>query len=168
MSYFGYNIDTLKVKNTPDFVRFFLLLCRARNPYDSFRWTSKLKGPWQFIAVGPSRGLQLASGRILVPGYKSAMRGLSEVPGALPVSQLYNNFAKGFVLISDDGGETWKQGKEWPIGQGANEHQLVQLDDGTVLSNSRSLSTGSPQFRLQAVSFTEGETFTRSEFTTIP
>ena len=90
------------------------------------------------------------------------------MPGALPVSQLYNNFAKGFVLISDDDGETWRQGGEWPVGQGANEHQLVQLDDGTVLSNSRSLSTGSPQFRLQTVSFTEGDNFSVSEFTSIP
>lgn len=45
---------------------------------------------------------------------------------------------------------------------------MVELDDGTVLVNSRSLSTGSPQFRVQAISFTEGETFSVSEFTEIP
>ncbi len=131
-------------------------LCRLKNPYDSSAWTSKLKAPWQFIAVGPSQSLQLKSGRILVPGYLSPIRGLSQVPGTIPVSQLYNNFNIGFVLISDDFGDTWRVGKNWPIGQGANEHQMVQLDDGTVLSNSRSLSTGSPQFRLQATSFTDG------------
>ena len=45
---------------------------------------------------------------------------------------------------------------------------MVQLDDGTILSNSRSLSTGSPQFRLQATSFTDGESFNPSYYTTIP
>jgi hypothetical protein len=75
-----------------------------KNPFDNPVWTSKLKGPWEFIAVGPSQSLQLKSGRILVPGYHSPIRGLSQVPGALPISQLYNNFAKGFVLISDDDG----------------------------------------------------------------
>jgi len=111
MSYFGFKVDQLKVKNTPDFIRFFFFLCRANNPYDNLLWTRKLSGPWQFIGVGPSRGIHLKSGRILIPGYKSPMRGLSEIPGALPISQLYNNFAKGFVLISDDDGETWRQGR---------------------------------------------------------
>lgn len=127
-----------------------------KNPFDNPLWTAKLKGPWQFIGVEPSQSLQLRSGRVLVPGYHSPIRGLSEVPGTIPVSQLYNNFAKGFVLISDDEGDSWRVGKEWSAGQGTNEHQMVQLDDGTVLSNSRSLSTGSPQFRVQSLSFTEG------------
>jgi hypothetical protein len=111
MSYFGYKIDQLKVKNLPDFIRFFELICRMRNPYDNPGWTAKLKGPWQFIGVGPSRGLQLKSGRVLIPGYVSPIRGLSGVPGTIPISQLYNNFNKGFVLISDDDGESWKLGK---------------------------------------------------------
>jgi hypothetical protein len=92
----------------------------------------------------------------LIPGYHSPIRGLSGVKGALPISQLYNNFAKGFVLISDDGGDSWRLGKEWPIGEGTNEHQLIELDDGTIISNSRSLSTGSPQYRVQSMSFTNG------------
>jgi hypothetical protein len=45
---------------------------------------------------------------------------------------------------------------------------MVQLDDGTVISNARALSMGTPQFRVQAKSFTDGETFTASEFTEIP
>jgi hypothetical protein len=102
MSYFGYNIDQLKLKNLPDFIRYFELLCSMKNPYNNPFWLAKLKGPWQFIGVGPSRSLQLKSGRILVPGEYTPIRGLSEVPGTIPISQLYNNFAKGFVLISDD------------------------------------------------------------------
>lgn len=42
------------------------------------------------------------------------------MPGTIPISQLYNNFNIGFVLISDDDGDTWRLGKQWPIGQGTN------------------------------------------------
>ena len=90
------------------------------NPYKNPNWIAKIKGPWQFIGVGPSQSLQLKNGRILVPGYLSPIRGLSQVPGALPLSQLYNNLGIGFVLISDDDGDTWRLGKNWPIGQGGN------------------------------------------------
>lgn len=37
-----------------------------------------------------------------------------------------------------------------PPCRGSDEHQLVELSDGTVLANSRALSTGSPQQRVQA------------------
>lgn len=77
MSYFGFKIDQLKLRNLPDFIRYFLFLCRMNNPYEIPKWRAKLKGPWQFIAVGPSRSLQLKSGRILSPGYLSPIRGLS-------------------------------------------------------------------------------------------
>ncbi len=80
------------------------MVCKLKNPFQNPSWTHKLKGPWQFIGIGPSQSLQLKNGRILVPGYHSPIRGLSGVPNTLPISQLYNNFAKGFVLISDDDG----------------------------------------------------------------
>ena len=139
-----------------------------KNPYHNPKWSSKLKKPWEFIGVGPSRGLQLKNGRVLIPGHQSPIRGLSQVPGTIPISQLYNNFATGYVLISDDDGDSWRKGKPWPVGEGGNEHQLVELDDGTVLCNSRGMSIGSPQFRLQALSVTSGDTFLASSFTKIP
>ena len=77
MSYFGFDIDQLKLKNLGDFVRFFEILCKTKNPFDNPLLTNKLKAPWQFIGVGPSQSLQLRSGRILVPGYHSPIRGLS-------------------------------------------------------------------------------------------
>merc|ERR1711920_1000053 len=75
---------------------------------------------------------------------------------------------KGHVLISDDYGDTWRLGSDWPIGQGADENQLVLLSNGSVLSNLRSLSTGSPQWRLQARSDDDGETFTSTNMVPIP
>jgi|LakMenEpi03Aug12_release.lakeMendotaPanAssembly.Ray.scaffolds.fasta_scaffold114767_1 hypothetical protein len=111
MSYFGLNIDQLKLRNLPDIIRFIKMVCVMKNPFHISDWTNKLKAPWQFIGVGPSQGIELKNGRILIPGYHSPIRGLSGVKGALPVSQLYNNFAKGFVLISDDWGDSWRLGK---------------------------------------------------------
>jgi hypothetical protein len=50
---------------------------------------------------------------VQVPGYHSFIRGLVENSTAggglsLPVSQLYNNFALGHVLVSDDAGDTFQ------------------------------------------------------------
>ena len=45
---------------------------------------------------------------------------------------------------------------------GANEDQLVELRNGSLLLSSRSLATGSPQQRVQARSDDGGETFTPS------
>jgi len=137
------------------------------------KWQKQLSGPWQFIGLGPPGSLQLASGRVLVPGYHSYIRGLNGGSGqgagvALPVSQLYNNFALGHILVSDDGGDTWRLGSATGFGNGtghgANEAQLVQLRDGSVLVNSRSLSTGSTQLRVQAISQDGGQSFGPTEF----
>ena len=49
---------------------------------------------------------------------------------------------------------------------GANEDQLVELLNGSLLLNSRSLATGSPQQRVQALSTDGGVTFTPSR--TVP
>eukprot|EP00429_Kryptoperidinium_foliaceum_P094252 CAMPEP_0176195346 /NCGR_PEP_ID=MMETSP0121_2-20121125/6466_1 /TAXON_ID=160619 /ORGANISM="Kryptoperidinium foliaceum, Strain CCMP 1326" /LENGTH=199 /DNA_ID=CAMNT_0017534115 /DNA_START=117 /DNA_END=716 /DNA_ORIENTATION=- len=71
-------------------------------------------------------------------------------------------------MITDDGGDTWRLSDRWGVGEGSDEHQLVELSDGTVLANSRALSTGSPQQRVQARSYDQGETFSASELTEIP
>ena len=72
------------------------------------KWRKYLPGPWQFVGLGPPGALQLLegtphAGRIVVPGYHSYIRGLAGGGGtgagvALPVSQLYNNFALGHVV----------------------------------------------------------------------
>lgn len=88
-----------------------------------------------------------------------------------PPRQLYNNFALGHIMYSDDGGDSWALASRSGFGGGvqgaslgANEDQLVQLSNGSVLVNSRSLSTGSPQRRVQALSRDGGLTFTPTRF----
>ena len=138
------------------------------DPYK--KWKKKLVGPWQFIGLGPPGSIQLkTTGRLLVPGYHSYIRGLSGGGGqgagvALPISQLYNNLAYGHIMISDDGGDTWRLGGLMNEGNGANEDQLVELRDGSVLLNSRSFATGSRQVRVQARSTDGGESFSPTTF----
>jgi len=177
MSYFGFDIDKLDIHNIPAIVKFVYELGWAReDPYRSDRWASKLKGPWQFVGLGPPGSVQLATGpfknRIVVPAYHSYMRGLdggNGSPGQLPISQLYNNFALGHVMLSDDGGDTWRlgwtsEGANSGFGEGADEGQIAQLANGSLLLNARSLATGSPQYRVQARSDDGGASFTESRF----
>eukprot|EP00928_Gymnodinium_smaydae_P039255 TRINITY_DN26849_c0_g1_i1.p1 TRINITY_DN26849_c0_g1~~TRINITY_DN26849_c0_g1_i1.p1 ORF type:complete len:607 (+),score=67.53 TRINITY_DN26849_c0_g1_i1:40-1860(+) len=163
-SYFGFKIDRVRLSNIKDISKWLGELCAAGSPYHNPQWSSKLNGSWQFLGLGPPGSLQLQSGRVLVPGYHAYIRGLDAGHGTLPVSQLYNNFAVGHTLISDDDGDTWRLGKAWPTGEGFDENQYVELADGSVLANGRSLSTGSRQMRLQAISQDGGETFQPSKF----
>jgi len=131
------------------------------DPYHD--WADKLAGPWQFVGLGPPGSLLHSSGRIVVPGYHSFIRGgTGGGRGAgigLPVAQLYNNLALAHFLLSDDGGVSWRLvDPAFP----ANEMQLAELRNGSVLANSRSLSTGSRQARLMARSDDAGETWTPS------
>ena len=66
----------------------------------------------QHCATGPGSGLQLTSGRLIVPSNLDAPRS----------------------LYSDDDGATWKLGKGMDAGE---EPQFVELSDGTVCANLR-------------------------------
>jgi len=112
MSYFG-------ISTPVSFIDWIIQLgwSKGIDPYR--RWRKQLSGPWQFIGLGPGGSVQLQQGpyrgRLVVPAYHSYIRGLDGGGGhgggvSLPISQLYNNFALGHVLISDDDGDTWRLG----------------------------------------------------------
>ena len=166
LSYFG-------IGSTDSYLNWLEHIVKAdTDPYKEF--ASVLKGTWQFVGLGPpgSIALRATNSRILVPAYHSYIRGLAGgTAGAgigLPISQLYNNLAFGHILISDDGGDTYRlasaNGLGGGVGRGANEMQLVELRNGSVLANSRSFSTGTPQLRVQAISNDGGETFSPTYF----
>mmetsp|Transcript_19068 Transcript_19068/g.44558 ORF Transcript_19068/g.44558 Transcript_19068/m.44558 type:complete len:535 (-) Transcript_19068:59-1663(-) len=98
---------------------------------------------WQWIGTGPPASLRLSTGRILVPSYHSRFRG-----------NLINNLVHGHIVISDDDGETWYLGAT-DFGAGdkySNECQAVELKNGSVLLNARSLSVLVRQNRIQCIS----------------
>lgn len=99
---------------------------------------------WKWVGVGPPGGLQLTSGRLLVPGYHSTLfKGDGWV-------------TYGHTVYSDDGGETWEIGSaEFGVPYLSNECQAVQLSNSSVLINARTLTNR----RIQVLSHDGGLTF---------
>ena len=99
------------------------------NAFEQFR----KKYDWKVIATGPTHGIQLRSGRLVVPVWLSTSTGKSA-----------HHPSDNAVMFSDDHGKTWKAGEF--VGRNSaelvdpSEAVLVELSDGRVLFNSRSES----------------------------
>ena len=90
--------------------------------------TAMVKKPeWSAGSTGVGRGIQLRSGRLMVPRYHAAYHAGSTTPDS----------SVSYVSYSDDHGKTWRIGGEaqWP--GGTNECQLAELADGSLLFNLR-------------------------------
>lgn len=83
--------------------------------------TPSVKDPsWTWCATGPGNGIQLTSGRLLIPCDYSERGSIRE---------------HSYVIYSDDHGKTWKRGGELPEGTG--EASAAELADGSILMNAR-------------------------------
>ena len=114
-----------------------LLFCRnnerifvTRSEDDGASWsppeeiTEDVKRPWwNWYATGPTHGIQLRDGRLLIP----CDHGDPEAPG--------HDF-RSHVVLSDDGGETWRLGGV--LDEKTNECVAVECLDGRVYLNMRS------------------------------
>jgi sialidase-1 len=100
------------------------------------------KANWTWYATGPGIGIQLKSGRLVVP-CDNMNAGSKE---------MYSH-----VILSDDGGKTWRIGGV--VGPRCNESQIVELQDGLLMLNMRSYRGNN--YRLVAFSKDGGETFTK-------
>src|SRR5207248_437088 len=119
----------------------------SRSTDDGASWskpveiTRDVKRPdWTRYATGPGVGIQLKTGRLIVP--------CDHQVAGTKVRQAH-------VIVSDDGGKTWKRGGV--VGPQCNESQAVELTDGRLMLNIRSYR-GSHR-RLVALSGDGGETF---------
>jgi sialidase-1 len=101
---------------------------------------------WTTHATGPCHGVQLASGRLLIPSNHR--------------DRVYNDRRRdpkySHVIYSDDHGSTWHIGAS--AQEDTNESVAVQLADGTVYLNCRNYRGA--KRRAVARSQDEGETFT--------
>ncbi|XP_068601349.1 sialidase-4 [Brachionichthys hirsutus] len=107
---------------------------------------------WATFALGPGHGLQLKSGRLLIPAYAYRIA-CKECFG-----QLCQTTPRAFCFYSDTHGQTWRFGE--PVrGPESVECQMVSVDeeDGTnvLYCNARS-PLG---YRVQALSLDEGSVF---------
>jgi len=88
--------------------------------------TSGVKDPsWTWYATGPGHGIQLQSGRLLIPC--DHMIGVYFDRKKDP----YHSH----VIYSDDHGQTWQMGGS--VQNGTNECEVAELEDGTVYINCR-------------------------------
>jgi len=87
--------------------------------------TDSAKDPaWHWVGTGPGHGIQLASGRLVIPCWADATERLGE-------------FQFSYVFYSDDSGVTWRRGGALDH-NASDECEVVQLDDGRVYMNMRS------------------------------
>jgi sialidase-1 len=121
----------------------------ARSTDDGATWsrpveiTRAVKKPhWTWYATGPGVGIQLASGRLLIPCDSKSENGAVR---------------ESHVIYSDDGGKTWSIGGV--VGPDCNECQAVELSDGSVMLNMRTYRANNR--RLVAVSKDGGKTFSK-------
>lgn len=82
--------------------------------------TAAVKAPeWSWYATGPVNGIQLRSGRLVIPCDHNLGR------------QRFSH-----VVYSDDGGKTWRRGGA--AGPHCNESTVAELPDGSLMLNMRS------------------------------
>jgi Neuraminidase (sialidase) len=110
--------------------------------------------PWRVIATGPCHGLQLRSGRLVVPVWLAKAEG-----GA-------HGKAVVATLFSDDRGTTWQRGDiavpNTAVTPGVSEATVAQLGDGRVMLLARNHA---PSHRKVVVFSRDGATgWTRPEF----
>ena len=105
--------------------------------------TKSVKKPaWSWYATGPGVGIQLKTGRLLVPCDSKSDGG---------------KVRESHVIVSDDAGKTWKLGGV--VGPLCNECQAVELADGRVMLNMRTYRGNNR--RLVSFSDDGGDTFSK-------
>lgn len=90
---------------------------------------------WRCLATGPGHGIQLANGRLVVPVWLAYGKVGQHSPSVMA------------TVFSDDHGKTWQRGDialpNTPETINPNETAAVQLADGRVMLNARSVSKAS-------------------------
>jgi|GEM_PF-557695 len=95
----------------------------------------KLPG-WTWYATGPSHGIQLKDGTLVIPA-----------------DHIVDRKMQGHVIYSKDGGKTWQLGGTIPTGE---EGTIVELDNGDLYINIRPVKPG---YRVTATSNDKGLTW---------
>jgi sialidase-1 len=117
--------------------------------------------PWRVVATGPGHGIQLGSGRLVVPVWMSDGSGTEFGAG-----KLGHRPSEVAVIYSDDHGATWRAGDFVAHTDdrviNPSETVPVELNDGRVLLNIRSESPENR--RLVAMSEDGAHNWTTPEF----
>ncbi len=99
---------------------------------------------WTWYGTGPGTGIQLKSGRLLIPAYHAHEK---------------DGVYRSHMVFSDDGGKTWKRGDA--VGRQIGECHAVEKQDGSLVLNAR--TNEGKERRAGAVSKDGGETWSEAE-----
>jgi sialidase-1 len=109
---------------------------------------SAMDRTWHWVGTGPGHGIQLKSGRLILPCWADATPKLGETQFS-------------YVLYSDDHGTKWQRSQ--PLNHDASDEcEVVQLSDGRLYLNARSRQDR--KRRAYAYSEDEGQTWSRIRF----
>jgi len=115
--------------------------------------TRHVKRPkWTWYATGPGHGIQLASGRLLIP--------CDHRDPTLPPPRGRQDITRSHVVYSDDHGATWKLGGI--LARRTNECEAVEMADASIYLNMR--NNFGKNRRACAWSKDGGETWSDVEF----
>lgn len=111
----------------------------TRSDDDGEMWTEPVeithdvKDPaWTYLGTGPGHGIQLQSGRLLIPTWSD------ESPGpATWRPAVWGKVQSSVAFYSDDHGATWQRGKKMTT-DASDECEAVELTDGSVYMTMRS------------------------------
>ncbi|KAG7271661.1 hypothetical protein CRUP_022278 [Coryphaenoides rupestris] len=139
-------------------------LCFVTSPDFGVTWgaakdltESVVSETWATFAVGPGHGVQLSSGRLVVPAYAYYKNVCECFCFRMPFSVLCSVESRALSIYSDDDGSTWQAGQLLNVASG--ECQMVEVVGGgrsRLYCNARRRSSGC---RLEALSEDEGEHF---------
>jgi sialidase-1 len=104
---------------------------------------------WEWIGTGPGHGIQLTTGRLVIPCW--AGKGAS----------FCGDVQASLVIYSDDGGTTWQRGATLDHDV-SDECQVVERLDGSLYMNMRSRQD--KRQRAYALSSNGGRTWSRVQF----
>ena len=97
--------------------------------------TSQVKASsWTYLGTGPGHGIQLQSGRLLVPSW------VDESPGPATWRQpppTWGQVQSSIAFYSDDGGHTWQVGAKLTH-DASDECEAVEIADGSLYMTLRS------------------------------
>ena len=97
--------------------------------------SESVKDPaWKYLGTGPGHGIQLTSGRLLIPSWGDTS------PGPATWKPDKPNWGKvqfSYTLFSDDHGATWQRG-ETLTNDMSDECEAIETVDGSIYMNMRS------------------------------
>ncbi len=112
--------------------------------------TDHVKKPeWGWYATGPGHGIQLSTGRLVIPSDCRDSKGSGD----------WNKKGHSLIFYSDDHGKAWKLGGVTDAGM--NECEVVELADGSLLLSMRQYL--GPKQRAFSVSADGGLTWSKPE-----